>query len=265
IRAPRADAIFLQRVRDDANIRPFLERLGALGTEANQAPYIDLSGFASFEDYDGAMFTRRKQRERKRLRRRLDEMGPVTLDRGLTGEAARAGATAAIVLKRRWLAEKSLASKALTDDRSLGFMADIAADAESGVDTRVNVLKSGETTAGAQIGFAYKGTLSMHVIVYDLRFQKAGVGVLHLADKIEQAFEDGLDRIDLLAPTADYKRTWATGAVGVSDYCYGANRRGRLFVSLYLKRIRPVLKTIAPMVPLSLRKQIRTVAASVGV
>ncbi|MEO0673018.1 MAG: hypothetical protein AAFZ05_13445, partial [Pseudomonadota bacterium] len=74
----RADAIFLQRVRDDANIRPFLERLGALGTEPNEAPYIDLSGFASFEDYDGAMFTRRKQRERKRLRRRLDEMGPVT-------------------------------------------------------------------------------------------------------------------------------------------------------------------------------------------
>ncbi len=261
---PRADAVFLQRVRDDADIASFLAKLGAAEQDRNEAPYIDLTAFSSFDAYDNATFTRRKQRERKRLRRRLEELGPVRLESDLKADAARAAASEAIVLKRRWLAEKSLASKALTDDRSLNFMAEIAADPSSGVDTRVNVLKSGETTAGAQIGFAYKGTLSMHVIVYDTRFQKAGVGVLHLADMIERAFDEGLEQIDLLAPTADYKRTWATGALGVADHCYGVNRRGRLFVSFYLKRIRPLLKAIAPMVPLSLRKHVRGVAASAG-
>ncbi|MEL6299991.1 MAG: GNAT family N-acetyltransferase [Pseudomonadota bacterium] len=260
----RADVCFLQRVRSDSQIAPFLDHLGASVSDPNEAPFLDLTQFADFDAFIDSRFSRRKQREHKRLRRRLDETGTVHIAHDLTGAQAGDVAADAIRLKRDWLAAKSLASKALTDERSLAFMRGVAADETNTIATHVGALTSDGALAAAQIGFPYKRRLSLHVIVYDLQFQRAAPGLAHLRAGITKAFEDGVQAIDLLAPTADYKRDWATGAIPVADYTYAATSKGRAFAALYLKHLRPWLKKIAPRVPLALRKMVRSTVASVG-
>jgi CelD/BcsL family acetyltransferase involved in cellulose biosynthesis len=98
------------------------------------------------------------------------------------------------------------------------------------------------------------------VIVFDLEFEKAGAGVLHLEQRIKSACDQSVATLDLLAPKSDYKMDWADATIGVTDFAVPLTVKGRLFVDLYLCRLRPRLKSLAPLLPRSVRRMASTAA-----
>jgi CelD/BcsL family acetyltransferase involved in cellulose biosynthesis len=118
----------------------------------------------------------------------------------------------------------------------------------------VSVLRSGTEPASIEIGFESNGTLALHLIVYALKFEKTGAGVLHLEDGIRRAFDDGHTRIDLLAPGADYKMHWADGTVAVADHTVTCSARGQVYAGAYLNFARTRGKALVERLPVGLRR-----------
>jgi CelD/BcsL family acetyltransferase involved in cellulose biosynthesis len=256
----RADVVQLRKVREDAAIAPLLAKIGARTTLRTEAPFLDLSSARSFADYE-QRYSAKARKNRRRLMRRLEEQGPVAFENLSEGAQASACCRAALALKLAWLEARGILSPALSDPRSARFFAAVAGDSPRGAGVRVSVLRSSGSVAGVQVGFACKGRLAMHIIVYNLAWEKSGVGVLHLERAIAEAYAAGIEVIDLLAPNEAYKMDWADGVVGVEDLAVPLTLKGSAFVSLYLGLLRQRLKALAPYMPGLARKAVAGVCS----
>ncbi len=247
------DIVRLRKVREDAAVAPFLAQIGATQGERQRAPYLDLKSAPDFETYE-QRYSAKARKNRRRQMRRLDERGTAHFSSDRGGAAARELATLALLLKRAWLKDRGLVSPALADRRMTGFFADVAECRVRDAGCRVSALTSAGEAAAIEIAFECKGRRLVHVIVYGLKFDKAGAGNLLVEQSVRQAKAEGIETFDLLAPGDAYKLDWADGSVGVADYSVPVSRAGRAYTALYLGAVRTFLKTGLAAMPASLRR-----------
>jgi CelD/BcsL family acetyltransferase involved in cellulose biosynthesis len=249
----KPDLARLRKVRGDANIAPLLEKLGSLHTAVLEAPFVDLTKASDFAAYE-ERFQTRARRNRRRQMRRLEDAGAVVFKHLDGGSEASAFAATGIELKRRWMVERGQVSPALADVRMAKFMTAAAAGGQHSTATRVSVLLCDDKPAAIQIGFTCKKARALHIIVYDGAFEKMAAGVLNLEEAIRHGFNEGLERIDLLAPKAAYKLDWADGTVGVVDHAIGLSAKGKAYAHVYLGYLRQRLKAVVERMPQKLRQ-----------
>lgn len=255
LKALDPDVVHLRKVRADATVAPLLAKIGArLGNPA-EAPFLDLGSAPSARAYE-ERYPAKARKNRRRLMRRLDERARVEICCYREGPAARELAELAVALKRAWLRDRGIVAPALGDDRLGRMLADACGTPRRPTGARVSVLRSGGEPASIEIGFESKGTLALHLIVYALKFEKTGAGVLHLEDGIRCAFEEGHSRLDLLAPAADYKMDWADGTVAVADHTVTCSARGQVYAGAYLRFARTRGKALVERLPAGLRRVI---------
>jgi CelD/BcsL family acetyltransferase involved in cellulose biosynthesis len=248
------DLARLRKVRDDAAVAAlFAEQPGAFPTQRLEAPYLDLASAKDFAAYE-QRYSPRSRRNRRRLARRLDERGAMAVERHLAGPRARDLATHALALKRDWLEDRGLVSPALTDPRMTAFFADAAEGTTHPVGCQVSALTCGGEAAAIEIDIRCKDRTVMHVIVFNLKYEKAGAGVLLLEETIARSFDGGARVFDLLAPADGYKTDWADAATGVTDWAIPVSRKGWLYARLYLGLARPAVKATLGALPMSLRR-----------
>jgi CelD/BcsL family acetyltransferase involved in cellulose biosynthesis len=255
----RPDLVRLRKVRADAEVTPLLERLGTIRSDMQEAPFLDLAGAADFSAFL-ERYPAKPRRNRRRLLRRLEEQGPIEVETAAAGNDARFAAGIALAMKREWLASRGLLSPALSDPRTLAFFQDVAEDRVRPVGCTVSVMRFNGEPAGAQIVLECCGRLAVHLIAYNLKYEKSGVGVLHLERAIERAFEDGFDTVDMLAPKADYKMDWAHGTVAVTDHAVPLSLKGGAYARLYLGWARDRLKGAITLAPARLKAAIAAAA-----
>jgi CelD/BcsL family acetyltransferase involved in cellulose biosynthesis len=247
------DVVRLRKVRDDAAIAPLLAELGALSTQRLEAPYLDLASAKDFADYE-QRYSPRSRRNRRRLARRLEERGLTAMERHREGTRARDLAVLAISLKREWLKDRGLISPALSDPRMAAFFADIAAAETRPVGCEVYALTCDGEAAAIEIGVHCKDRIVMHIIVFNLKYEKAGAGVLLFEDTLAKSFDGSRAVFDLLAPGDGYKLDWADAATGVTDWALPVSAKGWLYARLHLGLARPAMKRAIEALPMSLRR-----------
>ena len=249
----KPDLVRLRKVRDDAVIARLLGDLNAFPAERREAPYLDLSSAADFSVFE-RRYSPRSRRNRRRLARRLQELGPMEFERCREGPRARELTVAAVELKRDWLKERGLVSPALADPRFASFFADVAQGATRPTGCEVHALTSDGEVAAIEITLRCLDRIVMHVIVFNLKYEKAGAGVLLLEESIAQAFGTDARAYDLLSPADGYKLAWADAVMGVTDWVIPLSAKGWVFARLYLGLARPALKAALGAMPASLRR-----------
>jgi CelD/BcsL family acetyltransferase involved in cellulose biosynthesis len=247
------DVARLRKVRDDAVIAPFLAEQSALATQRLEAPYLDLASAKDFADYE-QRYSPRSRRNRRRLARRFEERGAMSIERHREGDRARELAVRAIALKREWLKDRGLVSPALADPRMVAFFADIAAAETRPVGCEISALSTDGEAAAIEIAVHCKDRTVMHVIVFNLKYEKAGAGVLLLEETIAKSFDGTCAVFDLLAPADGYKLDWADATVGVTDWALPISGKGRLYAKFYLGLARPAVKRAIEALPMTLRR-----------
>lgn len=251
-----SDVLRLRRVRSDANIAPLMSNIGAQIADKQTAPYMDLTtakNFAAFEE----RYTAKLRRNRRRLIRRLEEKGPVEFLRLHGGEEAGTLAARAIAVKSLWLKDRGLVSNALNDERTVQVFKDLAAGAEKKVPCIVSVLKTCGEAAAFDISFTCKGRLVVHVMAFELEFEKAGVGVLLLEQNLKQGYAEKLDIYDMMAPGDAYKLDWCDKSETVIDWVKPLSVPGYLYARIYLGFLRGRLKSALKSMPKPLRRLMR--------
>ena len=249
----KGDIVRLRRVRADAAIAPLMTEIGATNSDRQTAPYLDLTSAKSFADYE-QRYSAHARRNRRRLGRRLDEQGKVTFERLKGGTRARDLAVKALELKAEWLKSRGLVSHAIADARMARFFADAAEGATHATGCIVSALSVDGEPAALEVSFSCNGRLAMHVIVFNLKYEKSGAGVLRLEQSIRDGYADGLEVYDMLAPGDNYKLDWSDAATDVVDYLKPLSLAGHAYGRIYLGFVRPRMKSAVSALPQSVRR-----------
>jgi CelD/BcsL family acetyltransferase involved in cellulose biosynthesis len=243
-------------VRADANVASLMADIGAQLTDRQIAPYMDLSSakdFAAFEE----RYSSKARRNRRRLARRLEEKGSIEFLRLHGGKQAGECAARTIAVKSEWLKDRGLVSSALNDQRTALLFADLAEGKVKPVACVVSVLKTNGEAAAYEVSFTCKGRLVVHVMAFNLEFEKAGVGVLLLEQNLKKAYEEKLTIYDMMAPGDAYKLDWCDKSEQVLDWVKPLSAKGYLYARIYLGFLRSRLKSALKSMPQPLRRWIR--------
>lgn len=253
IRGLRPDLVHFRRVRADSPLSATLGTSGFETVEHDAAPYLDFGTTLTADDYE-ERYPAKARRNRRRLLRRLDETHPVSFIRLPAGPEAARATLAALSMKRAWLLSRAEVSPALADDRIARWFEALARNPDC--DCRVTEMRCNGELAAAQIGFRDGDRLSLYLIVFGLKFEKDGVGTLHLERTIREAFEEGIRSIDLLAPNVEYKRKWADDTVALADFVRPRTALGHAYARGYLMTGRKLAKRTLKALPSGLRNTI---------
>ena len=256
VRELNPDAITLRRVRADANLRPFLQTIGADVTDRQIAPSLTLTKATTYAEHRDANASSKSRKKRRRAWRMLEAEGPLSLDQMAPSENAASLAAHAIHLKRSWLADRGLVSRALSDDNAIAFFRAVCGPTDRPVGANLHVLYSNGRPASIQIYFDHADRSCLHLIVYDLDFERHGCGLLHLDHTFKNRFDNGSATIDLLAPAAHYKSQVANNETAVLDYAVPLTLKGRLLTRVYQGQLRPRLKAGLEHMPIALRRRL---------
>ena len=249
------DTIRLRKVRSDAAIRPWLIAQNAVQSATDEAPYLDFRGAASFEAYC-SKYTGKARKNRRRLRRRLEETGPVSTTVLRPGAPARDAIHIGLAFKQAWLIERGLVSSALRDPHMLDLLTNFVSHPDDHAAPFVSIMHCGQTPVSVQFGIIANQRLALYMIAYNPVTEKTGAGVLHIEDTIAYCIENGISELDFLAPNAPYKQAWADAATPVCDYVAPRTLKGRVYARGYLCTTRDVLKTQLQSLPLRIRQSI---------
>jgi CelD/BcsL family acetyltransferase involved in cellulose biosynthesis len=261
VAATRVDVVHLRKVRADAAVARLLDDLGVDVSDSQQAPYVAFDGITDYAAFE-QRYPKAARKNRKRQLRRLQDGGETIFERLPAGDQARDAASVAMSLKRTWLKDRGLVSAALTDPRTESFFRDCASGRGPATGVEIGVVRSNGDVAAIEIAVRCRDRVAVHVIAYNLKFEKTGAGALLMEDSIRRACEGGLAALDLMAPGAAYKFDWADRAIEVRDHAIGLSTAGKLYTSLYLKRVRPAAKHAVEQLPTALRRHLSTVFAA---
>lgn len=254
-REVRCDVVRLRRVRQDSTVAPLLAALDAQAVSEADAPYLPLGETPNY-DAIAARQSGNARRNRKRQRRRLAERGPLEHQWHEAGKEAEALVSLAFTYKLDWLKARGLYSRAFSDASTISFFSDVARADSHPAGCYVYALSSDGHPAAVEIGLRCKGRTAIHIVTYDLAYEKSAAGALLLEDSVRRALDDGMTVFDFLPPGYDYKWEWSKAFVRVHDWALPLSASGRLYTTVYLRGLRNVLKRGVEALPLSLRRKL---------
>ena len=200
----------------------------------------------------------------RRLWRRLDERGSSAVAWDLSGTTGGDAAQAAVTLKRSWLSSRGLYSRAFAADRFVDFFVSAARGPSHATGVSTSLLTTRGEIANAALTVSDGRRLALHILGYNLKFEKSAVGVLHTEALLRHAFESGVEVVDFLAPRHEYKDMWADEAVRVSDFAVPVSARGTLYVKAYLATVREHIKAAIAKMPCAMVRVLCHVQRAIG-
>lgn len=238
LKQKNVDALYLHNVKKDAYLHDFCLAKGIV-MEKKQAPWIDLSHYENYEDF----FNQTSKSVRK-IHRRLFREFTVECQVYIDGDIKKEVVDEIIELKIRQLKQLGKSSRLFANKDELKKLKDIILTQSKDFKTFVSVLRcNGELVSGA-ISFVKADRYYGYIVAMDNDFSKYSPGNAHVLLNVKWSIANGLICYDFLAPADDYKFRWTKGNyTDVTDILLPLNFRGRIFGSIYLKKIRPWLKS----------------------
>jgi CelD/BcsL family acetyltransferase involved in cellulose biosynthesis len=234
-----ASAIRLRHVREDAVARPFLGEAFRDAHVNDGAPYLDLTAYPDENAYE-ARYGKEQRRRRKRIRKSLEERGPVEFRLVSSGPDTDRHIDAALAEKRKWIAERSLWTKALVCPKLAELLKRRAPG--GGMSVVTSVLTAGGKPISWEIGLRFKDTHFGFITAHDTTLTDASPARLHMDLSQRRAIADGMKVFDLMVPLDRHKDSWSNAVMPVSDFHCPLSPAGWIFGVLYLEWLRPLLR-----------------------
>jgi CelD/BcsL family acetyltransferase involved in cellulose biosynthesis len=243
-----ADILYIRHVRDDSILATFAKRHLADGHFNEKAPYLDLSVFGSSAEYDSRYSSTQKKR-RKKIRKYLQELGPVNFTAVSDPAASDAAIASAVTEKEIWLKKRGRYSRVLNCPRHVDFLRGLARLRDSSIKLVVTKLSAGDKTASWDISFRYEGTNYCYITSHVNTLNDLSPGRLHMDQSQRLSLADGIKKFDLMVPNDPHKESWCSGKMDVNDYYFAFSAKGRLYGAAYLGWFRPLLRKAYYMLP----------------
>jgi CelD/BcsL family acetyltransferase involved in cellulose biosynthesis len=229
LRHVRADALAASSLRSDFQ--------DARSNDA--APVLDLTAYADEAAYD-ARYTSAQRKRRKKIRKSLEEIGPLRFEELPPGAASDAAIEAALAEKNKWLGMRGRHNRVLKCPSHAAFLKSLSRHA--GFRFALTELSAGGRPISWEIGFEYGGTHFGYITSHKVELTDLSPGRLHMDLSQRQALKSGMQRFDLMVPNDEHKESWSSSKVATADYFLALSARGRLFGIAYLRAARPLAR-----------------------
>ncbi len=245
------DLLRLRHVRADSTLASVAgdELINARLTE--RAPYLDLTAFATEADYENR-YTGAQRKRRKKIRKHLEELGPVTFTKLPLGILSDMAITAAISEKNKWLAERGRINQVMGCPGHAQFLKTLSRAMPQGLDMVVTELKAGDKPVSWEISFRFGGTHFAYITSHANDLTDLSPGRLHFDYSQRDCLAAGMKSFDLMLPYDAHKESWSSACMTTQDYFLPLTLKGRISGTLYLCHIRPALRALYYRMPQSL-------------
>jgi CelD/BcsL family acetyltransferase involved in cellulose biosynthesis len=242
------DLVRLRHVRETSNVAEFAktEMLDAKYDE--RAPYLDLSLYKSEAEYD-ARYTSTQRKRRKKIRKSLEDIGPVVFETITAGAATDKAIDDAIVEKNAWLSERGRFNRIMGCPDHLTFLKNLSRSPSPHFKMITTQLKTGDKPASWEIAFRYQGTHFAYVTSHVNALTNLSPGRLHMDLSQRLALADGQTAFDLMVPYDLHKDSWSSGTIPTNDYFKPMSFKGSVYGLTYLRTLRPIVRKLYYKLP----------------
>jgi len=170
---------------------------------SDAAPYLDLSGFSTPEDFDLSR-SRATRKNWLRKERKLAELGVVGFDFN-AGAVARERIGEIFAMKRKWARCNGILSRSIEDPAFERLIADLAGSMDG---LRISTLLLDGRPVAIELGVVAESRYLSYLCAYDTDFAALSPGVLQMRRTIAAVIAEGVSCFDLMPPADDYKLQW---------------------------------------------------------
>lgn len=246
------DAICMRKVRRDSPLYEFLQHRAVEVGAREASPFIGITEFADWESYRATLKSK-SRKQQNRFVKNLEKAGSVDFVVDPSAVRSMSLASEALEMKRAWLERTGRVSTAIDDEASGDFLDTLICYEGDDLKCHVAALTLNGRPVAIEIGLAAKQHYCSFIGAYDPEFAHLRPGNIELEMMIRWTVENGYAGYDLLAPNDTYKQRWSTGEVEIADFAYPVTLKGKLLVSVYMKRLRPALKQVFVAMPDTIR------------
>ncbi|MFO1033193.1 MAG: GNAT family N-acetyltransferase [Hyphomicrobiales bacterium] len=246
-----ADLLRLRHVRADSAIAQVAGGKLFDAQLRERAPFLDLTAFANEEAYE-ARYTGNQRKRRKKIRKALEDMGPVQFSALSNGAGREAAIAEALAEKNKWLAGRGRINVAVGCPKHREFLTLLSRRSHGGDGMVLTELKAGERAVSWEISFRYRSKHFAYITSHVDALTDLSPGRLHFDLSQRACLADGVKTYDLMVPYDAHKESWSSGMVGVEDYYLPLTWRGRLAGHGYLRQLRPAVRRLYYRMPRSI-------------
>ncbi len=243
------DIVRLHNVPEISPVHPFLKtKCRSAGSTCSSI--LDIGEFADWDEYCASMKTSTRRPRRKRFNK-LSRAGVMKFEVHKSGRHFADLAKVAIGWKQQWLKQHNWPTTTMADPRLTGFVTSLGARVDrcekNSPRNQTNHWVIGELSIDSkpialEIGVVEAGHYYSFLGAYDLDWASYSPGKVQIESMISWALEYGIQSYDFLCVAAQYKSDWTNKTVIVDHFAYPLSVRGRLYHSIWLKRLRPAAK-----------------------
>lgn len=255
LRDTDADYLHFGQVRADSNLHRALDGVVAPSGEADAAPFVEIGAHPDFEAYHRTVNAKTRKNMRN-ARNRLEREAPLRHAVATGGEELARVIDRSFEGREAWLERQGLTSRAFRDKSFGAFLDRFKHPSRTRIGTVGFCLRHGDKVVADQWGFLHKGRYYAFIASWNLDYEEASPGKLHLGEILASCHALKVRTADFLIPAARYKFTWAKEAMPVADYVVPLSWRGRLHNALWLNLLRPLAKKAVYRIPSNLRARI---------
>jgi CelD/BcsL family acetyltransferase involved in cellulose biosynthesis len=235
------DMLRLRHVRADSILATVAEAELTNARYNERAPYLDLTAYANEAAYD-ERYSSTQRKRRKKIRKALEDMGPVSFQQLPIGALSDKAMNEAFSEKNKWLAERGRINRVMGETRHIDFLKKLSRTKSEGVEVVVTELKAGDTPVSWEIGFRFSDAHFAYITSHVNNMTDLSPGRLHMDLSQRACLAAGLKRFDLMVPYDAHKESWSSACMPTEDYFLALTWKGKLAGHAYLKTIRPWLR-----------------------
>ncbi len=248
------DSIVVQYLPRGSPLRLVLGPEHEVQTLANEASQFDLSVFANSNDFAASMTARRRQAKRRAVAALHDD-GELQLKVIWPGQPAFATAVAQCLhWKSDWIAETGRMNSGLGMAGHEAFLSSIPGSLEHG-GAVIFALYAGARPIAYQLGFIYRQQYHLYTASFDWSLRRWSLGTVLIDMTINWLVSHDARIFDLMGNPAPYKENWTNQPLQLSGYIINLSMRGKIYSSVWIKMLRPVLKSVYFRLPQTFRSQ----------
>jgi len=198
-------------VRADSLLVPHLAAARQTSKASHKAAFVDLAKFGDWDVYLHALSQRLRQDHGRQVRN-LERLGAVEL-RLANATTCRADMAWLFSQKRQWLDLKNKTARWLAAPGTEELFTAAALEGMGSGRTWLMTISVGGTTIAADLGFREDSTLYVSKLAYDPAWHTHSPARTLLLLTIKRAFQEGLQKCDLMIGGGPWKDRIATGAI----------------------------------------------------
>lgn len=256
LEASGADYVHFGQVRQDSALFPALKNWVPAVGELDAAPFVDLNQSADYASFHKTVRTKTRKNMRN-AHNSMERSAPVFHEADGKGILLDNVITRTFDGRSAWLEEKGLTSSAFASDEFQKYLENFRPGNGSPIECLALSLRHGDTVIAEQWGFVYGDRYYAFISNWNSSYAKFSPGKLHLGYVIETCYEMGLSVAEFMVPSVPYKKTWATASIPVQDHVKGYTFVGKIYGTLWINKLRPLVKKLAYMTPDGLRRRIK--------